>query len=156
MLGSCEYQFRQFSWPLGYRTHRSEAGVARYPWLGPAQRAIGTVSTTLSCSLPILGTAASASSLGPAPEFSSRPIFSVIRAMVRGIILEFTGNSVATLRHRATMHSCCSAAGLGCRRPQASASLADPGQLESAISPARSCSLRAKRQPAVCDDVETN
>ena len=90
-----------------------------------------------------------ASSLGWAPEFSSRPISFAIWAMaVRGIILDFSRDSPATLRHGATMHSCCCAAGLDCGSPQASASPADPGQLESVTSPARSCSLQAKRQQA--------
>jgi len=45
------------------------------------------------------------------------------------------------------MHSCCCAAGLGCGSPQASASPADPGQLESVTSSAPSRSPQAKRQP---------
>ena len=52
MLGSCEYQYRQFSWPLGYRIASGLSRVAQCPWLGPAQRAIGTVSATLSLLRP--------------------------------------------------------------------------------------------------------
>jgi hypothetical protein len=53
-----------------------------------------------------IGPMASASSLGWALEFSSRPISFAIWAMaVRGIILDFSRDSLATLRHGATMHS---------------------------------------------------
>ena len=41
MLGSCEYQFRQFSWPPGYRIG-PERGCA-VSLASPGQRAIGTV-----------------------------------------------------------------------------------------------------------------
>src|SRR4029077_2840505 len=59
-----------------------------------------------------IGPAASASSLGSAPEFNSRPIFFAIWTMaVCGIILDSSRCSLATLRHGATMHSCCWAAG---------------------------------------------